>query len=354
MSSAPLLRPTTIYLEPAVPGYPRGQQILARYPDATRIEVPSHWNIPGLHGNAGLVHDWVRTKRDVLVLGVRKSFTMRANGRSADWIAPGPANGCAMACAYCYVPRRKGYANPITTFVNIEQTLDFLTDHARTLGPKPEANQVDPADWVYDLGENSDLSVDATLSDNVQDLVRLYRDLNGAKMSFATKYVNRDLLQYDPGGGTRIRFSLMPSRVARIVDVRTTPIPERIAAINDFVDAGYEVHLNFSPVILYKGWRDDYAELFTHLNDTLSARARAQLAAEIIFLTHNEQLHDVNLGWHPRAEQLLWQPQLQETKRSEHGGDNVRYRTGFKGRMVREFRELLARHLPDCRVRYAF
>lgn len=28
-------------------------------------------------------------------------------------------------------------------------------------------------------------------------------------------------------------------------------------------------------------------------------------------LTHDEDLHQVNLGWHPRAEDLLWQPELQ-------------------------------------------
>jgi DNA repair photolyase len=124
--------------------------------------------------------------------------------------------------------------------------------------------------------------------------------------------------------------------------------------VNDFVDAGYEVHLNFSPVIVYDGWRRDYAELFAMVDDVLSDRAKAQLAAEVIFLTHNEGLHDVNLRWHPRAESLLWQPAVQEVKRSQQGGVNVRYRTGMKGQMVRVFRELLAERMPYCRVRYAF
>lgn len=352
--AAPLLGVKAIYLEPRVRDYARGREILVRFPDAELIEVPSHWNIAGLHGNAGLVADWVRVKREVLVLGVRKTLAMRANGRSADFIAPGLASGCAMACAYCYVPRHKGYANPITTFVNIEQTLAFLRRHAEGQGPKAEPNSVDPCSWVYDVGENSDLSVDALISDNVRDVVALYRELPHAKASFATKYVNRELLSYDPQGRTRVRFSLMPQRVARVVDVRTSPMNERVAAIDDFVAAGYEVHLNFSPVILYTGWQQDYAELFDHIRGAVGLRARAQLAAEVIFLTHHEGLHEVNLGWHPGAEQLLWQPGVQEQKRSEHGGLNVRYRSGFKGRQVRAFRALLAQHLPECRVRYAF
>jgi spore photoproduct lyase family protein len=349
-----LLRVGRIFVEPGVTDHARGREILARFPDAERIEVPSHWNIPGLHGNAGLVRDWVRVKRDTLVLGVRKSLQCRLNGRSADYIAPSAANGCAMACAYCYVPRRKGFANPITTFVNIDEILGYLERHARRLGPKREPNQVDPAAWVYDVGENSDVSVDALVGDNVRDTVARFRALPGAKASFATKYVNPALLGYDPQGRTRVRFSLMPRRPARVLDVRTSPIGRRIAAVNDFVAAGYEVHLNFSPVVVYDGWREDYRALFREIDDVLSPAAKAQLACEVIFLTHNEALHLVNLGWHPAAEALLWTPETQEAKESEQGQRNVRYRTGLKGRLVREFTALLAAELPYCRIRYAF
>src|SRR3712207_2544361 len=115
-----LLNINTIYYEPAVRDYARGCEILAKFGDAERIEVPSHWNIPGLHGNAGSAEDWIKIKRTVLVLGVRKTFPVRLNGQSGDFIASSVASGCAMACSYCYVPRRKGYANPITTFVNID------------------------------------------------------------------------------------------------------------------------------------------------------------------------------------------------------------------------------------------
>jgi spore photoproduct lyase len=350
----PLLEVGRIFHEPAVTEYARGQEILARFPDAERIEVPSHWNIGGLHGNEGLVGDWVKTKRGVLALGVKKSLSCRPNGRSADFIAPSHSNGCAMACAYCYVPRRKGYANPITTFVNIGGIMGNIERHAKKQGLKMEPNQVDPGLWVYDIGENGDCSVDATVSDNVRDLVDLFKGLPNAKASFATKYVNRALLDYDPQGKTRVRFSLMPEGISKVVDVRTSRIPERIAAMADFVEAGYEVHVNFSPVIVYEGWRADYGELFSQIDDALSSRAKKQLACEVIFLTHNEALHEVNLGWHPKAEDLLWTPDLQEKKVSENGAANVRYARGKKGKMVKLFGNLLAEHLPYCTVRYAF
>ncbi|NED93044.1 spore photoproduct lyase family protein, partial [Streptomyces sp. SID11233] len=89
------------------------------------------------------------------------------------------------------------------------------------------------------------------------------------KASFATKFVNPDLLGYEPRGRTRIRFSLMPPADARLLDLRTSPVAERIAAAGDFLDAGYEVHFNLSPVVLRPGWQRDWSELLTHLDDVL-------------------------------------------------------------------------------------
>jgi spore photoproduct lyase family protein len=350
----PLLQVREIYAEPAAADSPRGRQVIGRFPDAAVIEVPSHWQIPDLHGNAGNVDRWVRVKTETLVLGVKKSLSARPNDRSSNWIAPSTANGCAMACAYCYVPRRKGYANPITVFTNIEQITGYLRRHVARQGAKTAPDQVDPVSWVYDIGENSDCSVDALVSENVADLIATFRQLPTAKASFATKFVNRRLLDLDPAGRTRIRFSLTPDSDARLLDIRTSRIDERIAAVDDFVEAGYEVHLNFSPVVLRDGWEADWTALLQQLDDELSPTSKAQAAAEVILLTHNADLHQVNLGWHPRAEDLLWRPELQQPKRSQNGQLNVRYRNDVKRAGVARLTALVAEHAPWLPVRYAF
>ncbi|HEY9693030.1 MAG TPA: hypothetical protein V6D15_12535 [Oculatellaceae cyanobacterium] len=254
----------------------------------------------------------------------------------------------------CYVARRKGFANPITTFVNIEKICGYLERHAKRQGIKQQPTQADPNLWVYELGTNSDCSADAVVSDNIKDLVALFRNIPNAKATFATKFVNRDLLNYDPQGKTRIRFSLMPQSISSTVDVRTSKISDRINAVNDFLEAGYEVNLNFAPVIYYDNWLKDYTELFQQIDDTLSPQAKAQLQTEVVFLTHNDQLHEVNMGWHPQAEELLWRPDLQESKISQTGGKNLRYKRGFKRDIVDSFTELLSEHLPYCAIRYAF
>src|SRR4051794_20253243 len=104
-----LLQIKEIYLEPEVRNFRRGQDILAKYPAAKLIEVPSHWKIPELHGNQGSIEEWTKIKRNIVILGIKKSLSCRPNTRSSHWVAPSHSNGCTMSCSYCYVPRRKGF-----------------------------------------------------------------------------------------------------------------------------------------------------------------------------------------------------------------------------------------------------
>ena len=149
-------------------------------------------------------------------------------------------------------------------------------------------------------------------------------------------------------------MSLMPPDIARVVDVRTTPIARRIAFMNDLHRAGYEVQANLSPVIVREGWTEEWRQLLRRLGDELEPGVRDGMGAEVIMLTHNEALHEVNLGWHPRAEELLWTPALQEAKTSQNGQDNVRYRHGAKATMLARLRAVIAEEAPWMRIRYAF
>lgn len=343
------------YVQKAALNHSLTRDLVARFPAATIEEVDSHWRIPSLNDNSEMLDSWNRTKKEVLVIGLLSGRTCTPNGRSTDYIGPSLANGCAMACTYCYVARRKGYANPITIFANYKDCLATIETHVSGLGHKIP-NQCDPTYWTYDIGCNSDFSVDSMVSPAMaRDTIDFFSQ-SRAKASFATKYVNRELLECGPSSRkVRIRFSLMPHKMARLVDVRTSPISERIKAINDFYEAGYEVHLNFSPVIIYDGWQADWKELLKELDGIISPAVKRQLACEIIMLTHNEELHLINERWHPKGEEVLWRPSIQEDKVSlNSGSSNLRYKMPIKQAAVRELTQLIGSFLPSCRVRYAF
>lgn len=232
--------------------------------------------------------------------------------------------------------------------------MGYLSRHAARQGPKLIADEIDPQYWVYEIGENGDCSADAAICDNVKDLIGLYAELPNAKLTFATKFVNKQMLTYDPQGKTRIRFSLMPHQMSKLVDVRTTPISDRIAVMQSFREAGYEVNVSFAPVIYYEGWLEDWVKLFDEMNQVLDEETKKQLATEIIFLTHNEPLLDVKMLWHPKAEEILWRPNIQQVKYSQSGQRNVRYKNNLKREVVKELVELCHEMIPYCKIRYAF
>lgn len=332
----------------------RANSIISKFPNAEIRRVNSHWNIKELNQDESNVESWVKNKRDYLILGIKKGISFRDNGRSTDFIAPSQSSGCAMACQFCYTARRKGYANPVTVFLNTDQVAKAIDAHQQNLGPKHSPNQCDPNLWTYEIGENSDVSVDAYLSTNIKYLVAYARSMTNAKLSFATKYVNYDMLDYDPQRKTRIRFSLMPQAISKYVDIKCSPIEERIAAINDFYKAGYEVHVNFSPVILYPQWKQDYLDLFDLLDSSISQEVKDQLKCEVIFLTHNQDLHDLNLQWNPKGEDFLWKPSIQENKLSQNGMTNIRYKYQLKSKYIESFKNLLNSKIPYCQIRYIF
>ena len=190
-------------------------------------------------------------------------------------------------------------------------------------------------------GENGDGSVDALISDNLRDLIALFRRLAQCQgQSFATKYVNRDLLAYDPQGkhAHPLQPDAAPARERSMSAPRRSS--ERIAAIDDFVAGGCEVHLNFSPVVLLRGLDSPTIRRAVPggRRRPLSA-AKAQLAAEVIFLTHNDRPARRQPGMAPEGgrDALGAPPPGNEGLRDRQA--NLRYRAALKARMVRMFLE---------------
>lgn len=282
-----------------------------------------------------------------------KTLTIRKNGRSADFITPNFIYGCAGGCraSYCYVMRH----NPDKVYINenIDILLDVIARHIEQL-PTKTPNQTDDIFWTYDIGCSTDISLHWKHTDwcKVFDFFKYHPR---AKATFATKYVNPKLLDYDPQEKIRIRFSLMPQKISTILETKTHSIEERILAINSFIESGYEVHINFSPIVVYEGWTLDYEELFKTIDANVSDYHKLNIKAECIFLTHNEKQHLNNLAaGRLDSELYIWQPKLQESKVSEYGGQAVRYKLSLKKKMIAHWSNLHNKIIPWNKIRYIF
>ena len=274
----------------------------------------------------------------------RKSLKIKTSGRSTDYLTPSFIFGCGFNCSYCYCKRH--VHSGLTAATNVEEILTEV-DHHAWFADVEKPNQTHKEYVTYDIGCNTDVALHYKHLewDKVFDFFKQHPRAMG---SFATKYVNEKLLDYDPEGKMRIRFSLMPQKYADVLEPNTSSIVERINAISKFQDAGWDVHVNFSPVVVTNGWLDEYKGLFELLP------VNEKVKAEVIFLTHNLGRHIFNLKNNPEGEDLLWRPEIQENKVSQYGGENIRYKRDLKAHYIKQWMQLHDEIIPWNTIRYIF
>ena len=184
----------------------------------------------------------------------------------------------------------------------------------------------------------------------------LLDDISPAKLDYYFQSTESDFIGYDnnPDKKIRIRFSLMPQELSNILEPNTSLISERIDAINDFYYAGYDVHINFSPIIMNPGVKKLYEDLFKKIDYYVDDKIKENVFAECIMLTHNDKMHLYNLEHNSKAEELLWCPDRQESKISSFGSKNIRYKVNLKEQYIKDFVKLHDEIIPWNKIRYIF
>ena len=278
----------------------------------------------------------------------RKTFKIRPSGRSSDFISPSFGFGCLLDCSYCYMKRHKAVGLDYAT--NTNQILDEINDHSWfAVVNKP--NQTDKDYITYDIACNEDFALHSKYYD-WEKIFNFFKDHPKAKGTFATKIIPNDFLKFNPKNKVRIRFSLMPQKISTKLEPNTPKIIDRIKAIDTFREAGYDVHINYSPVVYYEGYMKDYLELFELV--AKNVKDKDNVLSEVIFLTHNEKKHKQNQVDKRGGEELLWNPDIQETKVSSYGGKNIRYKYQLKNKMIKDFKDTHSRVIPWNTIRYIF
>jgi len=278
----------------------------------------------------------------------RKTMIIRESGRSSDYITPSFGFGCLYKCEYCYM--RRHLPNGLTIAKNTNEIIDAIARHLWLLKWPKESNQTHKEYYTYDFSCNEDYILHARYHE-WEKLFDYFKHEPKAMGTAATKYVNKKLLEYNANKKIRIRFSIMPQSMSDILEPGTSSIIDRIKAVNDFYEAGYDVHLNYSPIIVYKDYIDDYIKLFKLVDMNVDKSIKHKVKAECIFLTHNSKMRSINSK---QADKILWTPDNQEIKTSEYGNINIRYERKLKKQYINNFLTMHKDKLPWQEVRYIF
>ena len=292
-----------------------------------------------------------QTKKDIMRYVTRKAMLIRPSGRSSDYITPSFGFGCMYKCSYCYM--RRHVPNGLTIANNQEDILIEIEKHCEKLPWRKVPNQTHKEYYTYDFSCNEDYILHAQYHEwrMLFDYFKYHEKTMGTA---ATKYVNKDLLDYDADRKIRIRFSIMPQVLSDKLEPGTSKIIDRIKAINDFYEAGYDVHINYSPIIMYDNHKDDYYKLFKLVDNIVDNNIKQKVKAECIFMTHNEKMHNYNIKHNVKGEEYLWKPNIQETKISQYGSKNIRYQYNIKRNYINAFLMNHENVIPWQEIRYIF
>lgn len=283
--------PQKIYYEEAIHQYPLGRQLMDKY---SQLRIPmevikSHNNIESLRTQPNA--EFTRLKK-LLIIGVRKTHKYADNEKVSDFLVPFTSSGCTAMCLYCYLVCNYNKCSYLRLFVNREEMMQKLIRKAQSFAE----------DKVFEIGSNSDLVLENTLTGNLTWAIEEFVKQPKGKLTFPTKFdMVSPLLSLNHQGRVIARVSVNPAEIITKTEFGTSPLKERLHTINQLAEADYPVGILVAPVIFLPNWQSLYTELLEQMADTLSAKAKKMVFFEVIFMTYSF-IHDkINTDAFPSA-----------------------------------------------------
>lgn len=270
-----------------------------------------------------------------------KTLVTKDNNNSANCIAPNLIYGCFGGCVstYCYMSRY----NEKRVFVNtnVDAIFNSVVKWEESFNKVPD--QQDPIYTMVDIACNSDLVLmQKHLPEPLHDYLKRYDEHPRLNSTMATKYPG--LLKLDVNHFNkkpRVRVSLMPQKYSNILEPKMSSIISRIHDINRLKELGWEVHCNYSPLIFYPGWKEEYDNLF-HMVKEIAGENKC----EVIALTnHKNQMNRSS----EEARDLM-----QRSYEVKNKSGVMRYPLQHKTRLLKEFKDIYKQYFSLDTIRYIF
>lgn len=289
--------PDKVFYEPGVLDYELGCFLKQKYQNLPWIEIDSHNKIDELRTNAN--SEFPKMKRH-LIIGIRKTHQYVENHKVSDYLVPYTSSGCSAMCLYCYLVCNYNKCAYLRLFVNREQMLGKIIKTAKK-SDKP---------LTFEIGSNSDLVLENTITGNLKWTVEEFARHEKGYLTFPTKFdMVEPLLDLEHKGRIIFRMSLNPEELIRKIELGTSPLSNRIKALNAVCEAGYQTGILIAPVIIVENWKELYSEFLDRLAQELSAKVKKEAFIEIIFMTYSFVHRKINEEAFPNGQQL-YDPEL--------------------------------------------
>lgn len=270
-----------------------------------------------------------------------RTLVTKDNNNSANCIAPNLIYGCFGGCVdtYCYMSRYNGRRVFVNT--NVDEIFQSVVDWELTYTKTPD--QQDPVFTMVDIACNTDLVLmQKHMPESLHDYLKRYDDHPQLNSTMATKYpglLKLDVTHFNKP--PRVRVSLMPQAYSNILEPKMQKISSRIEDINRLKDLGWEVHINYSPVVFQRRWIQEYDDLFAEVK-----RVAGVNKCEVIVLTnHKNQMAKAS----PEAQELM-----KYSSEIKNSSGVMRYPIRDKTMLLSRWTQLYNKYFELETIRYIF
>lgn len=324
-----------VYYEPDVMKYELGRALYQKFMMLPWIKIKSHNRIPELSSSENRAFPKLKQH---LVIGIRKTHKYVENEKISDWLVPYTSSGCRAMCLYCYLVCNYNKCSYLRLFVNREEMMEKLLNKD-ALAPRPQ---------TFEIGSNSDLVLENTITGNLPWTIEMFARRGRGFLTFPTKFdMVHPLLNLDHKGKTIFRMSVNPPEVIKRVEIGTSPLDNRIKALNDMAEAGYRVGLLIAPIILLPDWKKMYGELIARLADEVSEKVKQTGLIEIILMTYSYVHNAINSEAFPGAVQIYDKELM-----TGRGRGKYCYRPGVRSEAEDFLRKELEKQIRSMRILY--
>lgn len=269
--------PKEIFYEKDAWNYELGKKLLTEYKlkGIKLKEIENHNNIEELRKKEN--SEFCSMKKN-LIIGIRKTHKFIENHKVSDYLVPYTSSGCIAMCMYCYLVCNFNKCSYLRLFVNREEMLEKIIKVANKEDKK----------LTFEIGSNSDLILENTITNNLVWTIENFRKSPKGMLRFPTKFDMVDpILPLKHDGKVIVRMSVNPSEIIKQIEIGTSPLKNRVIAINKLKHAGYKIGILIAPVILVDEWMRLYEDLIKYLYDNLSSEVKKDVFFEIIFMTYS-------------------------------------------------------------------
>ena len=329
--------PKAVYYEKESENYELGKELLQRYKDKgiQCIEIENHNNIEVMRKKQN--SEFPQMKQN-LIIGIRKTHKFVPNHKTSDFLVPYTSSGCIAMCLYCYLVCNYNKCAYLRLFVNREQMLNKIIK---------VANESDK-NLTFEIGSNSDLILENTITNNLVWTIENFKDNPKGLLTFPTKFDMVDpILPLDHNGKVLLRMSVNPREIIKTIEIGTSPLENRVKAINKLKDAEYKLGILIAPVILVEDWKKQYTELIQYLAENLSERVKKDVFFEIIFMTYSYVHRMINQEAFPKQTNLYNQEIM-----TVRGKGKYTYNKETREEAEMFLRDLMRKYFPHNEIKY--